>query len=426
VYIHAQKEEAVNHVKETTFELSVTSQADALDRVLNHAAGIIRFAPAWVPRAFCTPGRRLRLHPDDYYPFQKGRGGIDERWIASSIRADNGPLTGPFEALSLAVDPAGDGLVPFDEIIAYGKADVIGSRLWNTYGGWTAYTKFYDNLMPLPFHVHANDEKAALVGKLGKPEAYYYSPQMNNYPGEHPISYLGLRPDATREQLLGYLRRHEHGGDNKITELSYGYRTHLGEGWDVPAGILHAPGSVCTYEPQAASDVLSMFESWSNNAEVGVDLLWKDLPEASQGDYEALVDLLDWDLNADPDFRSHRALVPFETAHSVKLGGNDFVEKWIIYKSTAFSAKELTVLPGRTATISEADAYGLIAVQGHGTINGQELAAISMVRIDQLTRDEYFVTAPAATAGVRIENTSDSEPLVVLKNYGPGNTELGL
>jgi hypothetical protein len=97
----------VNHVKETTFELPVISRVDALDRVLNHADGIVRFAPAWVPRAFCTPGRRLRLHPDDYYPFQKGRGGIDDRWIASSIRADNGPLTGPFEALSLAVDPAG-------------------------------------------------------------------------------------------------------------------------------------------------------------------------------------------------------------------------------------------------------------------------------------------------------------------------------
>jgi hypothetical protein len=415
----------VNVTKETTFDIPVVSTASAIDRVLNQNGGILRFAPAWVPRAFCTPGRRLRLHPDDYYPFAKGRGGIDERWIACPIRADNGPATGPFEALSLAVDPD-CALVPFDEIIAAGKADVIGSRLWSRYGAWTAYTKFYDNLLPLPFHVHASDEKAALVGKVGKPEAYYYPPQMNNYLGEQSISYFGLRPDVTREQLVAYLRAHAQGGDNHITDLAFGYRTHLGQGWDIPAGVLHAPGSVCTYEPQAASDVLSMFESWSNNAEVGSDLLWKDVPDDHHGDYEFLVDLLDWTANTDPDFCAHRALLPFETQYSTANGGVDFVEKWIIYKSPHFSAKELTVLPGRAVTLIEQDAYGLIVTQGHGAINGLELAAISLVRVNELTRDEYFVSAPAAQVGVRIENHSDSEPLVVLKNYGPGNVELGL
>ncbi len=415
----------MNTIKETTFDLAVVSSASAIDRVLNENGGILRFAPAWVPRAFCTPGRRLRLHPDDYFPFQKGRGGIDERWIACPIRADNGPLTGPYEALSLAVDPEG-GLVPFDEIIAAGKADVIGSRLWDRFGGWTAYTKFYDNLNPLPFHVHASDDKAGLVGKVGKPEAYYYAPQMNNYLGEQSISYFGVRPDVTREQVVESLRAHARGGDNRITDLAYGYRTQLGQGWDIPAGVLHAPGSVCTYEPQAASDVLSMFESWSNNAEVGSDLLWKDVPDDHRDDYDFLVDLLDWDLNADPDFRTHRSLVPYETDYSAAHRGNDFLEKWIVYKSPFFSAKELTVLPGRSVTLTEQDAYGLITTQGHGTINGLELAAISLVRINELTRDEYFIGAPAAQAGVRIENHSDSEPLVVLKNYGPGNIELGL
>ena len=74
--------------------------------------------------------------------------------------------------------------------------------------------------------------------------------------------------------------------------------------------------------------------------------------------------------------------------------------------------------------VDEADAYGLIAVQGHGAIDGQPLAAISCVRIGALTRDEYFVTAPAAARGVRIDNHSDAEPLVVLKHFGPGNLEL--
>lgn len=401
----------------------VTSSSGAVDRVLDAGAGVLRLAPSWVPRAFCTPGRRLRLHPDDYYPFDKGRGGIDERWLGSATRADNGPRTGPYEGLSLAVDPDG-ALVPFDEIVATAGPAVVGDRLWEAHGGWPTYSKFFDNLQPLPFHVHPDDEHAALVGKVGKPEAYYYPPQMNAHLGEQSISYLGLAPETTKEQFIDRLRRHERGGDNRITDLSAGYRLRLSEGWDVPAGILHAPGSVCTYEPQAASDVLCMCESWSNNAEVGADLLWKDVPPERHGDYDYLVELLDWEGNVDPDFARHRRLRPYETAFSAERGGSDFTERWIVFGSDRFSAKELTVAPGRSAVVDEVDAHGLIAVQGHGAVDGQPLAAITQVRISDLTRDEYYVTAPAAARGVRIDNASDVEPLVLLKHYGPGNAEL--
>ena len=41
--------------------------------------GILRLAPTWVPRSFLQPGRRLKLHPDDYYSMGAHRGGIDER-----------------------------------------------------------------------------------------------------------------------------------------------------------------------------------------------------------------------------------------------------------------------------------------------------------------------------------------------------------
>jgi hypothetical protein len=413
----------VSEVRPTPFDLPVTSSDAAVDRVVNAADGVLRLAPSWVPRAFCTPGRRLRLHPDDYYPFGKGRGGIDERWLGSAIRADNGPSTGPYEGLSLAVDPDG-ALVPFDELIASAGQEVLGQRLWEEHGAWPTYSKFFDNLLPLPFHMHPGDEHAALIGKSGKPEAYYYPPQMNNHLGEQSISYLGLLPETTEEQFIDRLRRHGRGGDNRITDLSTGYRLRLSEGWDVPAGILHAPGSVCTYEPQAASDVLCMCESWSNNMEVGSDLLWKDVPPERHGDYEYLAAMLDWEGNVDPDFSRNRRLIPYETAFSVEHGKGDFTERWIVHKSERFSAKELTVAPGRSAVIEEADAHGLIAVQGHGAVDQHPLAAITSVRINDLTRDEYFVTGPAAARGVRIDNASDAEPLVLLKHFGPGNVEL--
>jgi hypothetical protein len=50
-----------------------------------------------------VPGRRIKLHPADYYAFGGDRGGIDERWFSSTTLADNGPKTGPNEGLSLVV-----------------------------------------------------------------------------------------------------------------------------------------------------------------------------------------------------------------------------------------------------------------------------------------------------------------------------------
>jgi hypothetical protein len=46
-----------------------------------------------------------------------------------------------------------------------------------------------------------------------------------------------------------------------------------------------------------------------------------------------------------------------------------------------------------------------------------------MIRFGELTEDELFVTADAAKAGVRITNPSGTDPLVILKHFGPGNPD---
>ena len=84
-----------------------------------------------------------------------------------------------------------------------------------------------------------------------------------------------------------------------------------------------------------------------------------------------------------------------------------------------FSAKELTVEPGAKAAIKDAGAYGLIAVQGSGTIGRHPLQTPAMIRFGELTEDEYFVTQASASGGVTFANTG-SEPLVTLRYFGPG------
>jgi hypothetical protein len=84
------------------------------------------------------------------------------------------------------------------------------------------------------------------------------------------------------------------------------------------------------------------------------------------------------------------------------------------------------VLPRRTATITDSAAYGLILTQGHGTIGGLQVSTPAMIRYGQMTEDELFVTSAAAQAGVEIENLSETEPLVMLKHFGPGNPDAAL
>src|SRR5580700_606717 len=72
------------------------------EAALNEGAGILRLAPNWVPRSFLQPGKRIKLHPADYYALGTHRGGIDERWFGSTTPATNEGAP-PDEGLSYVV-----------------------------------------------------------------------------------------------------------------------------------------------------------------------------------------------------------------------------------------------------------------------------------------------------------------------------------
>ena len=397
------------------------------DLVLEQGKGILRLAPNWVPRSFCVPGRRLKLHPRDYFALGADRGGIDERWLSSTTPADNGPKTGEFEGLSF-VAAEDNGQAPkilLRDLIEQLKGEVIGDRIWKQHGRWPMYSKLFDNKGALPFHIHHRDEQARLVDQLGKPEAYYFPPQLNNYGGDFPYTFFGLEPGVGREEVRRALSNFT-AGDNRITDLSKAYRLEVGTGWDIPPGILHAPGSLCTYEPQKASDVFAMYQSVTGDQVVSEELMWKDTPEERRGDFDFLLEIIDWPLNLDPEFRRHRFMEPRPVAPIDEMKAEGYIENWICYKAGDFSAKELSVLPERSVTIRDSAAYGLILLSGFGSMGVWPLETPALIRFGELTYDEFFVTESAAGEGVRIDNLSRSEPLVMLKHFGPENPDLVL
>jgi hypothetical protein len=383
--------------------------------------GILRLAPSWVPRSFMIPGRRLKLHPDDLYAFGAHRGGINERWFSSTTKASNGPATTADEGLSYVLPTSGDKFLLRDAVETAGDA-LLGSDAMSREGGWNLLCKFFDNMGPIPHHMHQSDKYANLVGFKGKPEAYYFPPQYNQLFNNFPHTYMGLEPGTTKEDILRCLERWNR-GDNGILFHSRAYRLEPGSGWQVDPGILHAPGSLVTYEPQVNSDVFAMFQSEVEGRIVDWSLLVKDVLPEHHHDLDYLVEMLDWDANVNPEFAKSNKRHPVPVRPVAEMETDGYREVWITYGSVHYSAKELTVLPGRTVTVKDAAAYGLILTQGFGTFGKTRVSTPSMIRFGEHTEDELFVTADAAKAGVRIANASATDPLVILKHFGPRNPD---
>ena len=341
---------------------------------------------------------RLKLHPDDVYT---DRGGITERWIASTLLAESSPTAPSDEGLSYIISK--DEKVSLSDAIEIAGDKLIGKKKMNNYGGWSVLAKFIDLGEPCPHHHHGIDEQGIKHGKIAKPEAYYFPTQFNLYRGSFPYTFFGFEPGTSKEEIL---------------DLSRAYKLKPGTGWILPDGILHAPGTLFIYEVQLASEVYSMFQSMIEGKPINKHLLTKDVvqPEKKEN-LEYLVNLLDWEKNVEPNFKKRFYLEPISIKDTKNMG---YEENWIIYGKINgkeyFSAKELNILPGKKVSIKDNGAYSLIATQGRGKIACNYIESITLVRYGELTSDEFFIIDEAAKKGIEILG---NEPLVLLKYFGP-------
>jgi len=392
-----------------------------VEETVNATGGVLRLAPCWVPRSFMIPGRRLKLHPDDLYAFGGHRGGINERWFSSTTKASNGAATLPDEGLSYVNPEKGEKFLLKEAVETAGDL-LLGAEVMKREGGWNLLCKFFDNMGPIPHHMHQTDEFANLVGQKGKPEAYYFPPQYNQIQNNFPHTYMGLEPGTTKDDIRRCLENWNR-GDNGILAHSRAYRLVPGEGWQINPGILHAPGSLVTYEPQVNSDVFAMFQSEVEGRIVDWELLTKDVRPEQSKDIDFLVSMLDWDANINPEFAKSNKTLSKAVRAEQEMKDQGYREVWITYGTPFYSAKELTVMPLQSVTVKDSEAYGVIVTQGHGRLGKVTVSTPSMIRFGQMTEDEVFVTAATAKQGLVIENLSPTDPLVLLKHFGPGNPD---
>jgi hypothetical protein len=378
---------------------------EIVENALRKGNGILRLQPAWVARDFLPPGRRLGLRDEEYEVGE--RGWISERWIGSTTRADNrvGP---PDEGLSyLAID--GERITLADAVAAAGDS-IMGAEYARTHKGLGRLAKIYDFGARLPFHIHQMKKDAAKLGHNPKEEAYYFPEDVDL--GPHPETFFGVHPYIVREGkqdlLLPYLKEWK---DDLILQHSRAYLNVRGEGFHLPSGVLHAPGTALTIELQEDSDVFAMLQALNAGKVISKELLYKDVtPEDRERLGErAILEQIDWELSGDPFFYENRHTPPVPIAATRQLGGE---EEWIYYNTEKFSGKRLVVKPGGVFTSVERGVYNILVWRGKGVFGGHEVEGLN------LGLDELLVSHDAATRQHTVQNTGDKD-LIIFKFFGP-------
>jgi hypothetical protein len=384
--------------------VSTVSVRDRVETLLGDQGGVLRLEPAFVARDFLPAGRRLGL-PEDAYDVGD-RGAICERWLASTTHADNrvGP---PDEGLS-AIATEGERLLLADAVDE--AADLLMGREYAAAhpGGLGRLAKIFDYAYRLPFHVHPPQAYASLVGAHCKDEAYHFLPAEL---GAHPESFLGLHPwivdQGARDVLLPYLVSWD---SDLILRHSRAELQVPGEGFMIPSGVLHAPGTALTLELQEDSDVLSMFQALNAGKIISKDLLFKDVrTEDRDAEGERFpLRFVEWAENADPLFYENHHLSP----HGTELSHAGSAEAWVFYGSAKFCGKRLTLQPGASVSLVEPGVYSVFVWSGEGEVAGHA------VRGGDHHYDELVISHDAAIGPHEVRCTG-SEPLVLFSLFGP-------
>ena len=382
-----------------------------VEKALSSGNGILRLEPAWVARDFLPPGRRLGLKESEYAVGE--RGFICERWFGSTTKADN-RISPPDEGLSyLALD--GQRITLKHAVEAAGDL-IMGAAYAKTHKGLGRLAKIFDYVERLPYHIHQSQDAMDKLGKTSKEEAYYFPEGVDM--GKHPETFFGVHPSIVdnkqQDLLLPYLVEWK---NDLILRFARAYLQCPDEGFHLPAGGLHGPGTALTIELQEDSDVFAMLQAMNGGHLISKDLLWKDVhPEdrKSRGE-RAVLDQVDWQLSGDPFFYENRHTSPQPVPGTKQPGGEEF---WVYYNTRKFSGKKVVVHPGGKINTVDKGVYNILVWKGTGKFAGLD------VKAGDFSKDELLVSHARATTPLTVENTG-REDLVIIKFFGPDiNTDI--
>ncbi|MCH6472378.1 hypothetical protein [Sinomonas terrae] len=382
----------------------MSSIAEQLAKAVAEHDGVLPLDAALVARDWLPAGRRLGLGEDQYDVGERGT--ICERWLGSTTHADN--AVGPDDEGISYIRPASGAPISLAEAISADPAAILGQDYARSHGGLGRLAKIYDFAARIPFHIHPPKDQAAKVGRNSKDEAYYFPAGVEM--GAHPETFFGLHPGIAASRRADLLLDQLTAWDSDdILQYARAYKQMPEDGFFLPSGVLHAPGTALTIELQEDSDTLAMFQALNAGKIISKDLLYKDVSETDREERgeAALLDWLDWDANGDPYFYENRHIPP-AVFHESESGS----EAWIFYGSTKFSGKRLVVRPGQTYTCREHGVFNLLVWRGEGRIGGQQVLG------NTPGSDELLVVHDRAIQDLEYTNTGTTD-MTIIKFFGP-------
>ncbi|MFO7446272.1 MAG: hypothetical protein R6W90_07890 [Ignavibacteriaceae bacterium] len=376
-----------------------------LRREIENNNGILRLEPAWVARDFLPPGRRLGL-PAEQYELGE-RGGICERWLGSTTRADN-KIGVPDEGLSFISFLTGEKIT-LKSAVENAPDLLMGTEYSSTHNGLKRLPKIFDYEYRLPYHIHQMQQHAQLVGRNSKEEAYYFPEGLDM--GKEPDTFFGVHPYITDEKKYDLLLPAlVDWNDDSILQFARAFKLMPNDGYHVPSGVLHAPGSALTIELQEDSDVFAMLQAKTGGKIISKELLYKDVrPEDREKHGEKIIlEMVDWKTSGDPYFYENRHTPPLLITKQ-----DSGEEYWIYYNTMSFSGKKLVVHPGGKFICKDKGVYNILVWRGKGIYGGFKIEA------QNFDEDELFVCYDRAVNELVVENTG-KEDLIIFKFFGPG------
>jgi hypothetical protein len=401
------------------------ASASTLDDCLNQHGGVFQLLHRYAGRTFCTPGKRLRLDAESYYPSYMNGTGLDEIWMGCTVPIVTGVIdsrTGkaPFrEGESHVLAPNGQ-VVALQDLIAANPEVVMGEKVTAfakaMFGRptWPIVSKKFDNLNPIPDHLHWAKWEVYDINSFDNPgvsASHYHTTAM------------GLYSFVTKEQFLACMKRFGQTEYNGIRHLAPHVMMQLDNGFVMPNGVLHSPTNLCTHELHVTMDEHFLAEDLTLDGRIGAaDAFYacreEDYPKAHHEDWDYLVEKFDFAANQDPDFVLKNSR-PAITAEEFQGQGVDAT--WIVYGNILGDQKcsilRLSVEPGAKTTFCPASPTLFHTNRGSGRVGKLNVRYHQNMKLGELYPEIGFITQAAlANGGVDIENTG-SEPLVLTFDF---------
>lgn len=390
------------------YEDSVQSKKirDIIYKSLENNNGILRLKPAWVARQGFSSGRNFGLNEKEYNKCERGE--ITERWIGSTTKAEN--KIGPEDEGLSYIFLENDLSLTLKEAIYHAKELIMGEKYSQKYKDLGRLIKVLDCADRINFHYHQIDKDAALVGRKSKEEAYYFPVEAPL--GPHPETFFGVHPYIVEQKKYDIILSHliEWNSD-LILRHSRAYIQVRDDGFHLPAGIPHAPGSALTIELQEDSDVYGNLQALYRGKIFSKDTLFHDIREEDKKKFgeKIVIYQIDWEKSGDPYFYENRRTPPILIKESIQVGGEEY---WIFYNSKKFSGKKLIVYPNSDYLSKDRGAYTILVWKGRGKIDG------CFIEAGNFNYDELIISYDKATRLLKVENNGN-EDLQIFKFFGP-------